>query len=468
MIRSRRGSVPWRPVLLTLTLLAVLGGVAATVWANASPFEVRGDPMSRDAGAPPPTTALREAQQQAAQQAAQPAAQQAQQQAPRRAAAGQAQLGCERCHGELELLRQQAGSLARAQQVLVPEHVVAASAHGAMNCAECHSGYTSYPHEERITSTQSCASCHAPADSLWRLSTHAGADDAVTCVQCHGSHDIRPAEVLSSRHGAATANAPCVTCHEAARLERHSPHADSVSCASCHAPHATRPVDDPDSWLSPQHQLQTCGACHEAAEAAFRNDIHGNAELRAQHLAGRAPAADIVVCTSCHIGHAMIATDDPRFAVVSVERCSTCHEDATRTFFKSYHGRATALGSRVSASCADCHGSHGIFPDTFPASTVAQANLVETCRACHENARPAFVLYDAHPDPFNRARNPWIFFSFVMMNVMLVGVLAVFGAHTLLWWWRLWLDKRRGIIHGIGVHHHPQGHQTRPGEGGAS
>lgn len=162
----------------------------------------------------------------------------------------------------------------------------------------------------------------------------------------------------------------------------------------------------------------------------------------------------------------MVATADPRFATVSVERCSACHEHGARTFYNSYHGRATALGSRVSASCADCHGAHDILPDSFPASRVAQANLVETCRSCHEYARPAFVQYDAHPDPFNRARNPAIFYSFFIMNGLLVFVLLVFGGHTLLWWLRLWLDKRRGIIHGIGVHHaHEPGKGCPPGRG---
>jgi hypothetical protein len=33
---------------------------------------------------------------------------------------------------------------------------------------------------------------------------------------------------------------------------------------------------------------------------------------------------------------------------------------------------------------------------------------------------------------------------------LLVFVLLVFGTHTMLWWVRLWLDKRRGIIHGPG------------------
>jgi hypothetical protein len=434
----RRGPPPWRS-LLGVALVLVMGAGAVRAGAGTRPAGAANTPPEAMVTTPQQTTPRGGGSTVAAGPA-------------RRPTGVPATLGCERCHGELELLRQQAGTLTRAQQLLVPERVVAASAHAALSCAECHGGYTRYPHEDRVTVTHTCSSCHAPADTLWRLSTHAAADDQVGCVQCHGSHDIRTAETLGSRHGAELANAPCRSCHQADRLAAHAPHADSVACASCHAPHDTRPVNDPASWLAPARQMLTCGACHDSVAQIWRTDIHGDAGLRQAHLDGREPAAADVVCTSCHIGHEMVATDDPRFALLSVERCSACHEHGARTFYNSYHGRATALGSSVSASCADCHGAHDVLPDTFPAARVSQAHLLETCRACHPNARPAFARYDAHPDPFNRARNPWLFYSFFLMNGLLAFVLVVFGGHTLLWWLRLWLDRRRGSGHGIGAH----------------
>jgi hypothetical protein len=449
MSERRRGRRPWRAVLAGMALTAALGGVALAVGTDAG----------GGAGAVAPHAAPVAAQRQAEQPA--PA------QAPERTLARPVVEGCERCHGELELLRQQAGSMGRAQDMFVPAHVVAGSAHTGMACAECHTGYSRFPHEERATTTTSCASCHAAADTLWRGSMHAAADDQVTCVQCHGSHDIRAAEELRTAGGVHLANAPCSSCHQSSRIEAHRPHADSVMCASCHAPHATRAVDDPDSWLAPARQMQTCGTCHDSIAVRWSTDIHGDATLRQAHLAGRSSSADVIVCTSCHTGHSMVAPGDPAFMLTSVERCSACHEDAARTFYNSYHGRATALGSRVSATCADCHGAHTILPDSFPASHVAGVNLVQTCRGCHENARPAFAKYDSHPDPFNMARNPWIFLSFWGMNALLVFVLLVFGTHTLLWWLRLWLDKRRGIIHGIGVHH-GAGHHGAGSHGGGS
>jgi hypothetical protein len=184
--------------------------------------------------------------------------------APRRAPAAQASLGCERCHGELELLRQQVPTLARAQQVLVPEHVVAGSAHGGMSCAECHSGYTRYPHEELGTRTESCASCHAAADTLWQLSTHAGADDQVTCAQCHGTHDVRTAETLRSDAGTAHANAPCLGCHQTEALPAHEPHADErVLCAAATRRTTRGPWTTRNRGWRRRGRPQTCAACHE-------------------------------------------------------------------------------------------------------------------------------------------------------------------------------------------------------------
>jgi hypothetical protein len=433
-----RGPAPWRALLFGAVLLACLAGIAA----GARGVTGAAAHAAQPAAGRLPAAALPEA----AAAVAVAAPRQAAPQGPRRAGV----LGCESCHGELEFLRQRAGTLAGAAQLFVPEHVVAASAHGGMSCADCHTGYARYPHDARTTRTDACVACHTEAAALWQRGTHGQADDQVSCVQCHGAHDIRRAETLRSPEGAHLANAPCLSCHQTEGLEPHTPHAEGVACAACHAPHDTRAVVDPDSRLAPARQAQTCGACHEEVAASWQHDIHGNVALRAEHLAGRAAAADVVVCTSCHIGHEMVAVDDPRFAVLSVERCAECHQHAAATFFGSYHGKATALGSLVSATCADCHGAHDILPDTMAASRVAPGNLVETCRSCHEYARPAFVLYDPHPDPFNRARNPWIFYSFWMMNGLLVFVLLVFGAHTLLWWLRLWLDQRRGILHGPG------------------
>jgi len=365
----------------------------------------------------------------------------------------QQRFDCSRCHAELELLRQNVASLERARALLASDAMVAASAHGEMGCGDCHQGYTAFPHDLRPVRTSGCADCHEDAAGAYRTSVHAESQGAVAlegarCADCHGVHDVLPVSRMGAPANVGALNARCTTCHQTVALAATNPHGGDVACSSCHGAHAIRPPDEPGSSLTPVEQPETCGACHDTVAHTWRQDTHGRALLEdgpvrdARWTNSEVPPA----CTSCHGGHDMV----PAASVEEVERCGACHEEAARTFFGSYHGKAAALGSTVAATCADCHGAHTILPTSNPASSVADARLVETCGSCHEHARPAFVEYDAHPDPLNRERNPWLFYSFVFMNVLLVGVLGVFGLHTLMWWVRLEIDKRRGAHHGGG------------------
>jgi hypothetical protein len=391
--------------------------------------------------------------------------------------AAQAALQCQACHGELELLRQHVPSLAQARRMLVIQADLAASAHGDMGCTSCHTGFGRFPHPEG-TRTASCESCHEAATAEWRRGAHAGMDsdtpvegaEAVGCVQCHTVHTVADRAALAEGPELVAMNERCTACHETQRLPPDDPHrADpgNVGCHSCHAPHEVRPPRDTVSWMAAHNQATVCGACHEAVAARWVTDVHGRAltALDPADYDGRYGPAGPPTCSTCHGAHPVARAGERGFSVAAVERCIACHEHAGRTFFGSYHGKATALGSVIVASCVDCHGAHQIFPASDPRSMVAPENLVETCRACHEYARPAFVLYDSHPEPFNRERNPYIFYSFWFMNSLLIGTLTVFGLHTLFWWIRIIIDRRRGIIHGPG---HGHGHGHGHGSGGGA
>jgi hypothetical protein len=235
--------------------------------------------------------------------------------------------------------------------------------------------------------------------------------------------------------------ARCVACHTTDDLPEGNPHRGQVGCTACHGHHATRPPMEPSSRLAPAAQAATCGTCHAEQALPWSGDVHGRAVLSGSSAAGAPRGA---ACTDCHGAHDMADPGQRGYAAATVDECATCHEAAATTYYGSYHGKAARLGSPVAATCAQCHGSHGILPAGDPASTVAAANLVATCGACHAQARPAFVRYDSHPDPFNRDRNPYIYGAFWFMNGLLVFVLVVFGAHTLLWWIRIEIDRRRG------------------------
>jgi hypothetical protein len=381
---------------------------------------------------------------------------------------GASDAGCAVCHGELELLRQNVASLGRARELLVTPAHIEGSAHDGMTCGECHTGYRIFPHPQ-TAATATCSGCHEPAEREWAVGQHAretvGGEIAAPCASCHGIHQMAQVADLDEGSPMLAVNDRCISCHQADALPPTDPHAAQVGCWSCHSAHSVHATTDPGAAVSPLLQARTCGTCHDEAAVAWRRDAHGAASLRAVGELNEAFSLPLIretpVCTGCHGGHGMIPVADGGFALASVAACQQCHQHAASTFFASYHGKATALGSRVVATCYDCHGAHEIYPDDDPRSTVHSANLVATCQECHEYARPAFVLYDSHPDVFNRQRNPWIFYSFWFMNTLLVGVLSVFGLHTVLWWVRLYIDRRRGVVHGPhGTPHHgpPGGH----------
>jgi hypothetical protein len=387
-------------------------------------------------------------------------------------AAGQATLECQRCHGELELLRQHTPSLAVARRMLVLQEDLAASVHGDMTCTGCHTGFGRFPHPAAARTTP-CQGCHEAATLEWRRSAHAGlrgepgmeVGEVVGCTQCHGVHAVMGRDRLGQGPELVAMNERCTSCHEIQRLPPDDPHsaAAGVGCSSCHSAHEQLPPADPQSRMAAHSQPASCGSCHGEAEAVWLNDVHGRA-LMATHPGDYDPryGGGPPTCSTCHGAHPTARAGERGFTVAAVERCIQCHEHAGRTFFGTYHGKATALGSVVVATCADCHTAHRILPAADPRSTVADQNLIATCGACHPYARPAFVRYDSHPEPFNRARNPYIFYSFWFMNTLLIGTLTVFGLHTLAWWVRIEIDRRRGIVHGPGGGH---AHGREPGKG---
>jgi hypothetical protein len=243
----------------------------------------------------------------------------------------------------------------------------------------------------------------------------------------------------------------CIECHATAALPRGDPHADTVTCSSCHGAHDTRSVDAAAARVAPLRQAATCGACHDAVADSTPHDAHGRALARLgagtalTHLRERTDLPP--ACTSCHGAHGMVGPDAPHFAAAMVDACGDCHTDYAETYFGTYHGKATALGSEIAATCDACHGAHAILPADSAHSRVGADRRIETCADCHDHADAEFALYDSHPDPWDRERNPPLFFSFIFMNTLLFGVVGVFTLHTGLWWLRLWLDSRKGGGH---------------------
>jgi len=371
---------------------------------------------------------------------------------------------CLACHGDAGAVR------ADGRSVAVAPETFAGSIHGmgGLACVDCHSDLAAlaeYPHAEKLGPAQ-CATCHDAAVAAYGTGVHAqarrsGGGLAAGCADCHGSHDITPSADPASRTHHARLLDTCGRCHgneaivgqgsaghgNIVDLFRDSIHGKAIiksglsvapTCTDCHGSHDIRRKADPASLVFRKTIPATCSRCHEGIGREYWEGVHGSQVAKGSPLAP--------VCTSCHTAHEIRRSDVEGWRLEVIKECGTCHEQSLGTYRDTFHGQVTALGFARVASCADCHGAHGIFPKADARSTVSEANVVATCRQCHEGATASFAQFDPHADPDNRERNPSLFYTSRFMKMLLLGVFSFFGLHTALWLGRGLQQKAAGRL----------------------
>ncbi len=376
------------------------------------------------------------------------------------AAAGPANDDCLTCHGEPSAAR------ADSRSVEVKPDAFAASAHGGLGCVDCHAdlaGQTDWPHAETLARV-SCAGCHLDEVAKYESGMHARARHdrpgslAATCVDCHGTHDIRPSTDRASRTHHLNMAATCGRCHGNADVIRRekiqsgdvlADYRDSIhgravaksglmvapSCNDCHGGHDVSRLTSLTSPVNRTHVAATCGTCHDGITAQYSASIHG------QRVAGGSTSAP--TCVDCHSAHRIARTDTARFGLGVVDECGSCHLRQARTYRDTFHGKVTTLGFQQVAKCADCHSAHSIQGKSHAASTIAPANLVSTCGRCHTGAGVNFVRYDPHPDPSDYGRDPVLWWVNRFYTYLIGGMFVFFGVHSVAWAARATADRRR-------------------------
>jgi cytochrome b subunit of formate dehydrogenase len=154
--------------------------------------------------------------------------------------------------------------------------------------------------EKRETVTL-CLQCHDGAKN-YVSSSHgkkvmAGNTPAASCVDCHGSHDIKRLAGATSNEVRKLKGEMCIKCHENAKIMEgavstsvvesylESYHGKSYRlgfpqrtaiCADCHSPHTVAPPSNPASSIHSANLVQTCSKCHQNATVLFtRYYSHG-------------------------------------------------------------------------------------------------------------------------------------------------------------------------------------------------
>lgn len=191
-----------------------------------------------------------------------------------------------------------------------------------------------------------------------------------------------------------------------------SPHA-KVSCVECHEDAARLP------HAATLNRATCAMACHSDAWENYSRSSHSAALERGDR---QAPT-----CSSCHGGHEILRVTDRRAAqhrLNSLHLCGDCHKqhaftDAPMTPAQRVSGYLTSVHARGvmesgllwSASCADCHGAHGVLPSTDPQSSVHRSHIPRTCGQCHEGvvekySRSVHGSWLASADKDNESREP--------------------------------------------------------------
>jgi hypothetical protein len=332
---------------------------------------------------------------------------------------------CLACH-EDRSLKDEAG-----RSLFVSQELLARSIHGTsgLTCVSCHTDLENvrdFPHAEKLTKVN-CSVCHQEPQKRFQESVHNRVrlkDDgaSVSCVSCHGYHDVLARSDVNSRSHPLQLPQTCGSCHfSKVRRERkagfvksylESVHglalskaglSTSATCVTCHRAHEVKQPEDPLSPVSRRHVPETCGQCHSGILRDYHEGVHGQAFAEG----GR----EVPVCTDCHGEHEIRSPLDRQSKVYPTQvalTCAKCHDDEEitqkyhlptarlRSFQGTFHGIASAYGETRVANCSSCHGFHNIRRSTDPKSPINPVNLPQTCGHCHVGAGPRLSQVTIH------------------------------------------------------------------------
>jgi cytochrome b subunit of formate dehydrogenase len=315
-------------------------------------------------------------------------------------------------------------------------------------CAQCHAdaqdAYLRSLHAKRIqngVAVANCLDCHGGAHEVM------GADDPKspvnhanipnTCGRCHG----QKFQTTSNGESVQSFASYQESVHGRA-VENGSKHA--AVCTDCHGAHEILPANDAKSPIYKFNVPTTCGKCHTAVTAAYTQSIHGQGIARGNSLSP--------VCTDCHGIHSIKAHQDPNSPVaeqnLSKDTCARCHGGVrlseefgvpggrVTSYMDSYHGLATEGGSVVAANCSSCHGVHNILPSSNPRSTVNRANLDETCGKCHKGVTQKFTQTRVHLEgvgahDIGSIATRWVRWIYLVLIFAVIG--AMFLHNAIIW-----------------------------------
>ncbi len=187
----------------------------------------------------------------------------------------------------------------------VDPSAIASSVHASLQCSDCHSDISGFPHPQtqaptvqayKLSQESVCQTCHPQQYNDVQASVHtlAAEADRVTCFDCHGAHGVQPASSASFRQ-------------------------ESVStCSGCHGN---------------QDLMRKYGVSTDVVKT-YLQDFHGKTSALIG-IQGQDMTVEEAVCTDCHSAHNIQSVEklDPNVMKANlVGTCGKCHEGVTQNF----------------------------------------------------------------------------------------------------------------------------------------
>jgi len=282
----------------------------------------------------------------------------------------------------------------------VDPETYAHSVHGSQGyaCIQCHTDIDGFPHDPITAANRrefvfqrylgSCVECHldkydSALDSVHQKALAAGQTEAAICTDCHGAHDVGPA-------------------------------------------------DEPLRGGS-----QMCELCHSEIYDFYAESVHGSALIDQGN-------PDVPACIDCHGVHNVQGPSSlDNFHLLSPDLCANCHNDPALmdkyglnadvydSYISDFHGTTVLLFEQVTPDqetnkpvCVDCHGVHDILSHDNPDSTVIRDNLLVTCQRCHPDATldfPESWLGHYRPDT---EKAPMVYLVDLFYKILIPAVLG--------------------------------------------
>jgi cytochrome b subunit of formate dehydrogenase len=365
---------------------------------------------------------------------------------------------CIHCHDD-PTLKDDAGHSMQVQAA-----TLSGSAHRKVACSDCHADALTIRHpRENLGKVEitACTSCHQEEIDKVKDGVHAKKGvSAEGCAGCHGSmHSVLKSRDPNNSMTAVNQVRQCGQCHksmmtgylssEHARALFASGLVSAPACTDCHGGgHEIQPHDAPAAATAAAHSPDTCGKCHAGVLKQWTDSAHGGLWQQGKD---KGP-----VCATCHQAHAIKEPTSAEMRQRFPSDCGNCHAKLYESFHDSFHGKAGALGYTAVAMCADCHTPHHNLKASDPRSSVNAANLAATCGKCHKGeVNAAFLTFDPHAKPNDRSRNPYLYWVWIGMTGLLLGVFGFFGLHDLLWLQRSIVGTFRGEFKAARAHAGP-------------